>query len=750
MERSITFRTLTRTMALLFVALLLAPLTSLPLVGGSPSVAAQASLQAVADGFDYPVGDVNGGGWGFWHGFQYYGAVYAGSYHAGEDWYRSGSAYQPVYAIGNGVVKYAAGNYPGNVVIIEHSLSNGETWYSMYGHVYAKVVVGQSVSRRQQIATIYNQAGNSHLHFEVRNFYLKNEVNGAQSACGNHRNYPPGPGYWPVPRCNGNWNGRPADKGWVNPSQFINARRTLNTIAVGQNSSRQDVFQRAYETSKPGTVYNLPYGTPTNVTYWYNGSVRQDFSGGISLIHDESADSPIRSVPAYPIFGAIRTYWEQNSWLGAPTSHMVTNLNGEVEQHFRSGWVKHSNAQQREWSGQWPTDATCTNQGQWRLEFIKLYQAAQGVGSGMTWPPNQNSTAGPSMVVCASPQRSGYAMFYDVGSGSPYNLSNYEYMLWNDYWITRLSGKISGLPASGFYLASAACDDGCDIQVKSTAFPWWNQRITSWRDQPAALVGRAWVQNGDQVNITWYERTGLARVWLKLGSSALTMPPLAAQCDASIKIADGAPVINTLTTTLTLSVTDAVEMKVSQLDTLSDATWQPYTTTLPLQFATSSSILTQTVYAQFRDTTGATLCQGAVLADETLYDALPPMGTATVAANDAVSVTLTLTATDQTDGSGVASVAVLPVTPGEPATDLTTLPDEAWQAYSANVTITKPMGYEATDPATQAALAATTDLTYQVWFRDAVGNIAAPLTVTVPYVAPAVTTLKVYLPLVIR
>ena len=738
MERSITLRTLTRMMALLFVAFLLAPLTSLPLVGGSPSVAAQASLQAVADGFDYPVGDVNGGGWGFWHGFQYYGAVYAGSYHAGEDWYRGGSAYQPVFAIGNGVVRYASGSYPGNVVIIEHSLSNGETWYSMYGHVYAGVSVGQSVSRRQQIATIYNQAGNSHLHFEIRNFYIRNEVNGAQSACGNHRNYPPGPGYWPVPRCNGNWNGRPADKGWVNPSQFINARRTLNTIAVGQNSSRQDVFQRAYDATKA----SISYGSTTSGAYPYLGFVRQDFSSGVALIHDEGADTPIRSIPAYPIYGVIKSYWEANlATLGAPTTNQFLNGVGQLEQHFRKGYVISGGALSNTWVTPWPTEQECTNRGLMRLEVVNLLDLGTS-----SWPPAKNVTAGPSTVVCPSTSKGGYALFYDVGTGPAANAQG----VWSDYWIARLSGKISGLPASGFYLASAACDDGCDIQIASAAFPWWTQRITSWRDQPAALVGRAWVQNGDKINISWYDHGSLARVWLKLGSSALSMPPLAAQCDARIAIADGAPVINTLTTTLTLSVTDALEMKVSQLDTLSDATWQPYTTTLPLQLAASSSILTQTVYAQFRDTTGATLCQGAILADDTLFDPLPPTGTATVAANDAVSVTLTLDATDQTDGSGVASVAIVPVTPGQPATDPTTLPNEAWQAYSANVTITKPMGYEATDPATQASIAATTDLTYQVWFRDAVGNIAAPLTVTVPYVAPAVTTLKVYLPALSR
>ncbi len=743
MDRTITFRTLPRITALLLVALLLAPLTSWTHSLDPRTVAAQpasATLQSIADGFDFPVGDANGGGWGFWHSFEYYGAVYTGSYHAGEDWYRGWSAYQPVYAIGNGVVRYASGSYPGNVVIIEHSLSNGETWYSMYGHVYAGVSVGQSVSRRQQIATIYDQGGNSHLHFEIRNFYIRDEVNGANSACGNHRNYPPGPGYWPLPRCNGNWNGRPADKGWVNPSQFINARRTLNTIAVGQNSSRQNVFQRAYDTTKSGTVANINYGSATSGTYWYNGLVRQDFSNGVSLIHDEGADNPIRSIPAYPIYGAMRSYWEGHPNLGAPTTNQFRNAVGQQEQHFRNGVAFTGGALSNTWADPWPTAQDCTNRGLWRLEVFNLSDLSD-LGSG-SWPPAKNITAGPSTVVCPSTSRSGYALFYDVGLGAAASVQG----VGADYWMARLSGKISGLPSSGFYLASAACDDGCDMQITSAAFSWWTQRITSWRDQAATLVGRAWVQNRDQVDISWYDHGSLARVWLKLGTSALTMPPLSAQCNASINIADGAPVINTLATSLTISATDALDMKISQLADLSDASWQPYTTTLPIQLAPSSSIITQTVYAQFRDTTGASLCQGAIMADDILLDPLPPSGIAIITANDSHSVTLQLDASDQTDGSGVMQVAIQPVTPGQPAIDPATLPDVAWQSYSAAVTLFKPLSFESSSTSTQA-VSTTSDLTYQVWFRDAAGNIAAPLTVTVPYIT---STHQIYLPLIRR
>jgi murein DD-endopeptidase MepM/ murein hydrolase activator NlpD len=187
-----------------------------------------ATTDTDVDGFDYPVGS----GWTYWHGFEDYNQVFSNTYHAGEDWCTGSngvcdgeSAEEPVYAIGAGIVKYAAdSNYPGGVIIIEHTLPDEETWYSIYSHVNVNVSVDQAVSRGEEIATIYDQAGNSHLHFEIRNFYIRNEVNGEDAACGSrHSNYPPGPGYWPM--CSVS-SGKPTDMGWVNPSQFIDASTT--------------------------------------------------------------------------------------------------------------------------------------------------------------------------------------------------------------------------------------------------------------------------------------------------------------------------------------------------------------------------------------------------------------------------------------------------------------------------------------------------------------------------------------------
>ncbi len=190
--------------------------------------------------------------------------------------------------------------------------------------------------------------------------------------------------------------------------------------------------------------------------------MRQDFSNGVSLIHDEGADNPRLSVPAYPICGDFRTLWENNLWLGAPTSNPMRNGSGQDEQHFRHGLIKRVNG--RLVIERWPTQADCDSRGLWRLEVTNLFHFSNGISGGITWPPARTSTAGPSLVVCVSPQRSGYAMFYDVGTNSAYfQRENSDQGVWRDYWRARLTGKINSLPDNRFYTVSAACDDGCDI-----------------------------------------------------------------------------------------------------------------------------------------------------------------------------------------------------------------------------------------------------------------------------------------------
>mgnify|MGYP000514680138 CR=1 FL=1 len=97
--------------------------------------------------------------------------------HAGEDW--SGTTATQVGAIGDGLVVYAGNvNYPGNVVVIRHDLSEAQrlslglpspVLYSQYGHLTGlTVAAGSRVTTGQKIATLYNQGSNTHLHWEVR------------------------------------------------------------------------------------------------------------------------------------------------------------------------------------------------------------------------------------------------------------------------------------------------------------------------------------------------------------------------------------------------------------------------------------------------------------------------------------------------------------------------------------------------------------------------------------------------------
>jgi len=155
--------------------------------------------------FDYPVGPPNGEGYHVQQPFEEYGRIYPNEYHAGEDWQSdaggAATAGQPVFAIADGVVVYANqyANYPGGVVIIDHTV-NGGSLYSMYGHLGTIRVTTGSIRRGQQIGTIMSwpsNAANSHLHFEIRSFYITDPINGPNADNPRHRNYPPGPGYWP-------------------------------------------------------------------------------------------------------------------------------------------------------------------------------------------------------------------------------------------------------------------------------------------------------------------------------------------------------------------------------------------------------------------------------------------------------------------------------------------------------------------------------------------------------------------------
>ncbi len=133
----------------------------------------KSAITHVADGFDFPIGDLDANGYYKARGFQLGG-------HPGEDWNGPAGGNtdlgDPVYVIGNGVVvlsRDVRGGW-GNVVIVRHAYyNNGRLDYidSLYAHLdKISVREGQNVSRRQQVGTIGNNRGmyHAHLHFEIR------------------------------------------------------------------------------------------------------------------------------------------------------------------------------------------------------------------------------------------------------------------------------------------------------------------------------------------------------------------------------------------------------------------------------------------------------------------------------------------------------------------------------------------------------------------------------------------------------
>jgi len=215
--------------------------------------------------FGYPLGDPVTTSWGLMQAFNHFFAdPRYNSYHAAEDWYQRGgtTAGEPVYAVADGVVKYAAAaNYPGDVVILEHLLPDNQIYYSMYGHMGSHLVnQGQSVTRGQQLGTIYNWPGNSHLHFEIRKFFVADVINGAHSALTRHRNYPPGPGYWPV----GDFkqtNERPPDRGWLEPSVFIKAHQRYRSLLTNEIYGQVKLQGQASYSNSTVILSNQPCGT---------------------------------------------------------------------------------------------------------------------------------------------------------------------------------------------------------------------------------------------------------------------------------------------------------------------------------------------------------------------------------------------------------------------------------------------------------------------------------------------------------
>ena len=145
-----------------------------------------------ADGFDFPVGDVNGEGsyrdnaTGKEHNGWYVATKFAEEYrlgiHPGEDWNGNGGGStdlgQPVRSVADGRVVTAKdfGRLWGKVIMIEHLYYENHhkrTIHSVYAHLdNTEVKPGEIVKRRQEIGTIGQDPDKlypPHLHLELRN-----------------------------------------------------------------------------------------------------------------------------------------------------------------------------------------------------------------------------------------------------------------------------------------------------------------------------------------------------------------------------------------------------------------------------------------------------------------------------------------------------------------------------------------------------------------------------------------------------
>jgi len=173
-----------------------------------PAVPPSTIATPIAEHFAYPIGrggrvteakDKDG-----WYDAQNFGE----NDHLGEDWNGNAGGNtdcgQPVYATADGTITYAqdAGPGWGNVVIIEHTLTDGKKLESVYGHMQDIKKTEGIVNKGEQIGTVGSANGQylCHLHFELRT-----------SDCPMWNR--PGPGY------------SKERTGWIDPSDFIDSHR---------------------------------------------------------------------------------------------------------------------------------------------------------------------------------------------------------------------------------------------------------------------------------------------------------------------------------------------------------------------------------------------------------------------------------------------------------------------------------------------------------------------------------------------
>ncbi len=194
-----------------------------------------ASAQTGALAFSSPIGlpgRVLGDGFLVRHGYACENTWYnPGWLHTGEDFYLpdGNAAGAGVYAVAGGEIVFAGSEYPGFVVIVKHAAD----LYSMYGHLNHALDVDRGrVERGQRLGSVLDRTDGrapSHLHFEIRTFLTRTEVNGdaPRYSYGCGFSCAPGPGYWPIDAPE-----HSSAMGWRNPTHTL-ARRAFTGAPPG-------------------------------------------------------------------------------------------------------------------------------------------------------------------------------------------------------------------------------------------------------------------------------------------------------------------------------------------------------------------------------------------------------------------------------------------------------------------------------------------------------------------------------------
>ena len=268
-------------------------------------------------------------------------------------------------------------------------------------------------------------------------------------------------------------------------------------FSVGQGTSRPQMFIDAYNRNGgPATM-----GAPTSAAHWWGPEsdsrrlVIQDFEwtsnfGSKAIIHDEVADQPANSIPAFVVHGGIwGKYislggWE--SWLGAPTSDEYTNLSGRPQSSFESGYID------------WINSGTAT----------KWYSGTSGWST--YYFNNMNLLGGPTYVRSESTTNTNW------GAGAP---EGGKLGVFVNRFSVRQSQSIKF--NAGCYQFKTISDDGVRLYiyvngVKKTLIDQWhdggNLTYTAKINLPTNYhtVQLLYFENGGNANksLTWATSTG--------------------------------------------------------------------------------------------------------------------------------------------------------------------------------------------------------------------------------------------------